>query len=86
MNYILFSTKSVIEFYKNNIDNLLDAKEIDFDLFHVLHNSSLEEILYCTIKWSGFDKKTEKLGLISKVYYENLTPNERTTVLSKKLE
>jgi len=34
----------------------------------------------------GFDKKTEKLGLISKVYYENLTPSERTTVLNKKLK
>ena len=33
-----------------------------------------------------FDKKTEKLGLISKVYYKNLTPSERTTVHNKKLE
>ncbi len=60
MNYILFSTKSVIELYKNNINNLLDAKEIDFDLFHVLHNSSLEEILCCAIKWSGFVEIPEK--------------------------
>lgn len=60
MNYILFSTKSVIELYKNNIDNLLESNEIDFDLFHVLHNSNLKDILCCAIKWSGFVEIPEK--------------------------
>lgn len=45
-----------------------------------------KEIVFSEDGNLGFDRKTEKLGLISKVYYENLTPNERATVLNKKLE
>ncbi len=45
-----------------------------------------KEIVFSEDGNFGFDGKTEKLSLISKVYYENLTPNERTTVLNKKLE
>lgn len=59
MDYILFSTKTVVELYKKNIDNVLKAKEIDFDVFHVLHNSSLEDILCCAIKWRGFVEISE---------------------------
>lgn len=45
-----------------------------------------KEIVFSEDGNFGFDGKTEKLGLISKVYYENLNQNERATVLNKKLE
>ena len=45
-----------------------------------------KEIIFSEDGNFGFDGKTEKLGLISKVYYENLNQNKRTTVLNKKLE
>ncbi len=60
MNYILFSNKISIGLYKNDINNLLETNEIDYELYHVLNDSGLNDILLCAIKWNGFIEIPEK--------------------------
>ena len=77
-----------------NFSKCLLNKEVEFiGLFDKATNSIQYQSLFRTkiIVFSdsgnfGFDKKTEKLVLISKVYYENLTRSEKTIVLNQKLE
>ena len=59
MKYILFSTKTTIENFKNDINNLLEVTEIEFDLFEFVNSSKLEDILSMAIKWNGFTEIDE---------------------------